>query len=259
MGAAAPRPALDREKCADQQQHEQGKAASACQRAPLNPGGISGNRQRFDSQVLHRANVVQRFHQCERDACRKRWPRHGQCHLEKAFTCRAAKRARGIQRRLRLPEKTRAGVEVDVRIEHGGQYKNCAAKRMDVRKPARATARSHQPADAGLQGTGKVHEIGVAIGNNVGWHRKRQQQGRSEHVAARKAESGDKPGGRRAGDKCHRADPDHQQERRQARAWKHELGKMGPVSDIAGERDGQQRENRQRDEANHGQRDEAWP
>ena len=67
---AAARGALDGEQRRDEHQHDGGELRRAAEVGALHPGGEDAGRQRVDAEVLHGAEIVEAFHDDERDAGR---------------------------------------------------------------------------------------------------------------------------------------------------------------------------------------------
>ena len=132
------------------------------------------------------AVVGQHLHQRQRGAGGHRRARHRQGHLAQPARQAGAQQARGLHQLRRPLDQRGARQQVHVGIEREREHPGRAphAAHLGQQPPLQAEAGA-QPA---LQRAGKLQEVGVGIGRDIGRHGQRQQQQPFEAAPARKVE-----------------------------------------------------------------------
>ena len=236
-----------------EQQHDAGDLRRAGQAVAVEPGIVDGDGERPHAEELDRADVVQRFHQHERDARGERRPRQWQSHLPERLHGVSPQRPAHFQHAHRLRDEARSRGDVDIRIEHRAHHQDGAAEAANIREPVvPRIAPAEQTAQGGLHHPGIIEHLQIGVGDDIGRDRERQQQQPLQISPSRKAIHGDEPGGAGADQETQASYPGHQQQRAADRAGEHVGDEMRPG--IAAwlqrdQRDGEQRQERdQRDE-----------
>ena len=188
---------LGREHQHDQAQEAQGELGRGGRAAQRVPGAVDAGDEGADLEVGDGAEIGQRLHDDEGQACGYRRPGQRQADAAEGFEGRAAQRAADLEGADRLLEEGGTGEHIDVRVEHGGEHEDRPAQRVHVGEPVVAPAPAGGGAYGGLDRAGDAQHVGVGIGQDIGRHRQRQHQRPVEEAPAREAVHGDEPGGTR--------------------------------------------------------------
>ena len=192
---ACPHRPLDAQHREHEGEHDAGDLRGAGKAVAVEPGVVDGDGERLHPEEFHRADVVQRLHQRQRDAGGERRPRQRQRHFPKGRRRGAAKGAAHLEHADRLGKEARPRGDVDVRIEHRAHHEDGAAETSDVRKPiVLGIAPAEQAPQRGLQHAGIVEQLEVAEGDDVGRDCERQEQQPFEQAAPGEPVHGDEPG-----------------------------------------------------------------
>ena len=180
--------ALGPQQPGHQQQQQRGQLGRGDAVVHHQPGLVDAGRERGQAEVGANAIVGQRLHQGQRHAGHQGRPRQRQCHRADAPPQAGAEQAGGLHHLHAAFGQRGAHQQVDIRVqaEHEQHHRTGQAAHVG---PQRAL----QPGDAAqraLQRTAELEEVGVGVGQHVGRHGHRQQQGPLEDAPARELEQG---------------------------------------------------------------------
>ena len=199
--------AFEREQRRDRDQHHAGDLRGAGQARAVEPGGEDRERQRAHAEIFAGADVVERFHQGEREADRERRPRQRQRDVARQHETRRAERARDLEQARALRLEHRARGEEHIRVEHEREDEDRAGQRADVRIPGgRARPPAGEREQQVLHRAERIEDVDIDIGDDIGREGERQRERPGEHVAAGKPIGGDEPGGADADQRGQRRD-----------------------------------------------------
>ena len=237
---------LENEQREDEEQHDASDLRRAREIVAVEPGIVDGDRERSYPEELHGADVIQRLHERKRDAGGERGPGQRQGNLPKSLGRVAPERPAHFQDADRLGDEARSGGDIHIRIEHGAHHKNGAAQAADFGEPiAPRVMPAEESAQTALHRPGIIEQLEIAIGDDVGRDRKRQEQQPLKITAPGKTIHGDEPSRPGADQERQHADARQQQQRAAQSSREHIGDEMRPGVAARFERDRDDGEDRQ--------------
>ncbi len=233
ISAPPPRRAFGDQQPDHEQQHDDGDLCAAAGIAHHQPDIEHAGGQGFDGEKFHRPEIVQRFHQHQRDADDDRRPRHRQRHAAERGPGGTAEGAGGFADARRLFQERRPRQEIDIGVQRHGHDGDRTAERSDFREPVIPSGvPSRQVAQQALNRPRELENVGIDIGDHIGGHRQRQHQRPFEYPSSRKLAHRDQPGGGDADQYGPQRDAGHQFQRVDDVSRQHGVQQMRP--DILG-------------------------
>ena len=183
-----------------------GRAVIHAEPGLINAGGEAAHRE-----MLHRAEISQRFHQSERNARGQGGARQGQRNMQEAACQPMAQSAGCLDQANALLQEGGAAEHVNVRVKHHGKDQRRAGQAADFREPILPEGKPGCAAKRGLHRPGYIQQPSIDIAAEVSGHGDRQQQRHFQKAPPTEFAGHHQPGGDRARTARHQRDQQGQQ------------------------------------------------